>query len=117
MCSLHLDYLFSSYFLLWHRENAPETLSSQTPPASKILKVEDESKAAGTPAPAARQRAAGGSEGQTAGPQDATELAKVSLQSKEESGCSPEELLRQEGGLISKKETEKTGITLNLREP
>ncbi|XP_043972763.1 lissencephaly-1 homolog isoform X1 [Gambusia affinis] len=96
-------------------ENAPETLSSQTPPASKILKVEDESKAAGTPAPAAWQRAAGGSEGETAGPQDATELAKVSLQSKEESGCSPEELLRQEEAEFSSLKASWEKVRFRLR--
>ncbi|XP_007550255.1 platelet-activating factor acetylhydrolase IB subunit alpha isoform X1 [Poecilia formosa] len=99
-------------------EDAPETLSSQTPPASKILKGEAESKAAGTPAPAARQRAAGGNEGETAGLQDATELAKVSLQSREESGCSPEELLRQEEAEFSslKASWEKARFRLRLLE-
>ncbi|KAF3839267.1 hypothetical protein F7725_017984 [Dissostichus mawsoni] len=43
-----------------HVEDAPEALPSQTPPAPKILKAEKKSKTQETPAPAARQREAGG---------------------------------------------------------
>lgn len=104
LCGLNFDYLFSSCSLLWYREDAPETLPSQTPPASKILKGETESKATGTPAQAARRRAAGGNARETGGEEDGTE--PVSRQSRDESGCSPEQQPRQEGGLISKSDRE-----------
>nr|XP_020466488.1 uncharacterized protein LOC109966174 isoform X1 [Monopterus albus] len=41
-------------------EHAPEALPSQTPPATKILKGEEESKAQPTPVPAARPKETGG---------------------------------------------------------
>ncbi|KAM4736159.1 uncharacterized protein FYW61_006420 isoform 2-T2 [Anableps anableps] len=99
-------------------EDALETLPSQTPPASKILKGETESKATGTPAPAARQRGAGGDVAEMGGPQDGTEPARASLQSRDESGCSPEQLLRQEEAEFSslKASWEKARFRLRLLE-
>ncbi|KAI3360529.1 hypothetical protein L3Q82_002416 [Scortum barcoo] len=58
-------------------EDAPEALPSQTPPASKILKGGEESKAQATPALAARQRETGGGTA-TGRQQGRTEPAKVS---------------------------------------
>ncbi|KAK2844768.1 hypothetical protein Q5P01_011427 [Channa striata] len=58
-------------------EDAPEALPSQTPPASKILKGEKESKAQATPAPAARQRKSG-AEAEIGRQQERPEPAKVS---------------------------------------
>lgn len=108
-CVLPLDYSFISCFLHWHREDAPEALPSQTSPASKILKGEMESRAQAMPAPAARQRAAGGDAVEPGWLQDGSEPAKLSHQSGDESGGCPgfdtEQLLRQEGGLISKEVT------------
>uniref|UniRef100_A0A1A7W7V6 Uncharacterized protein n=2 Tax=Iconisemion striatum TaxID=60296 RepID=A0A1A7W7V6_9TELE len=81
-------------------EDAPEALPSRTPPASKILKGEAESKAQSMPAPAARQRKAGGDAAETGGLQDGTAPAKVSHQRGDESGGCPdfdtEQQLRQE---------------------
>lgn len=109
VCILHLDYSFISCFLHWHREDALEALPSQTPPASKILKGEMESRAQAAPAPAARQRAAGGDAAEPGRLQEGPEPAKVSHQSEDTSGGCPdfdtEQLLRQEGGLISRKVT------------
>ncbi|XP_047216509.1 protein pleiotropic regulator PRL2 isoform X1 [Girardinichthys multiradiatus] len=98
--------------------DATETLPSQMPPASKILKGEAESKTTGMPALAARQRAAGGSVAETGGLQDGTETAKVSLQSGDESGCSPEQLLQQEEAefLSLKASWEKVRFRLRLLE-
>lgn len=105
VCSLHLDYSFSSCFLRWHREDAPGALPSQTPPASKILKGEEESKAQATPAPTARQRETGGG-AEIGRQQERTELAKVSDHLRDVSGGCPEsdkeQQLRQEGGIIKK---------------
>lgn len=107
VCILHRDYSFNSCFLHWHREDALEALPSQTPPASKILKGETETRAQAPPAPAARQREAGGDAAEMGRLQDGTERAKVSHQSGDESGGCPdfdtEQLLRQEGGPIGKK--------------
>ncbi|XP_028984840.1 F-box/WD repeat-containing protein 7 isoform X2 [Betta splendens] len=58
-------------------EDAPEALPSQTPPASKILKGEAESRAPASPAPAARTRERGGEAG-TGRQQDGTQAAEVS---------------------------------------
>ncbi|KAM9852437.1 telomerase protein component 1 isoform 2-T2 [Aulostomus maculatus] len=60
-------------------EDAPEALPSQTPPASKILKGEEKSKAQTTPAPPARQRETGGGV-EMARQQERTEMARVSDQ-------------------------------------
>lgn len=102
MCILNPDHLFSSCFLLWHRQHALETLPSQMPPASKILKGETESKAAGTPEPAARQRVVAPPAG-----------SEVPPRSRDKSGCSPEQLLQQEGGLISKSDRKDCHFTLS----
>lgn len=103
---LHLDYSFSSCSLHWHRVDAPGAPPSQTPPASKILKGEYESKAQATPALAARQRETEGGEAEMARQQERTEPAKVSDHSRGESGGCPdfdeEQQLRQEGGIIKK---------------
>lgn len=98
MCRLHLDYSFSSCSLHWHREDAPEALPSQTPPASKILKGEEESKAQATPAPAAKQRGRGG-ETEIGRQRERTEPADVSHRCRESDN---ERQLRQEGGIIKK---------------
>ncbi|XP_070823110.1 uncharacterized protein [Chaetodon trifascialis] len=58
-------------------EDAPEALPSQTPPASKILKGEEESKAQATPASAARQKERGGG-ADTGRRRERTEPANVS---------------------------------------
>uniref|UniRef100_A0A671YLS0 Si:ch211-154o6.3 n=1 Tax=Sparus aurata TaxID=8175 RepID=A0A671YLS0_SPAAU len=92
VCSLHLDYSFSSCFLHWHREDAPEALPSQTPPASKILKGEEQSKAQATPAPAARQRERGGG-AEIGRRREGTEPANVSDQCRD---ADNEQHLRQE---------------------
>lgn len=101
VCSLHLDYIFSTCFLHWHREDVPEALPSQTPPASKILKGEEESRAQAAPAPAARQRKA-----EMGRERERTAAAKVSDNCRDVSGdCTgsdEERLLRQEGGIIKK---------------
>lgn len=116
MCILRLDYSFNSCFLHWHRDDAPEALPSQTPPASKILKGETESRAQASQAQAARQREAGGDAAELGRLQDGTERAKVSHQSGDESGGCPdfdtEQLLRQEGEPISKKRLKKNIATL-----
>lgn len=105
VCSLYLDYIFSSCFLHWHREDAPEALPSQTPPASKILKGEEESRTQATPVPAARQREKGGEAG-IGRQRDRAEPAKVSDHCRNVSGgCSDvdeEQQLQQEGGIIMK---------------
>ncbi|KAF3692092.1 F-box/WD repeat-containing protein 7 [Channa argus] len=80
-------------------EDAPEALPSQTPPASKILKGEKESKAQATPAPAARQRKTG-VEAEIGRQQERAEPAKVSDHCRNMSGGIPdsekEQQLRQE---------------------
>ncbi|XP_070692320.1 uncharacterized protein [Pempheris klunzingeri] len=80
-------------------EDAPEALPSQTPPAPKILKGGEESKAQATPAPAARRGETGG--GAEIGRQrERTEPASVSDHRRGESGACPDsdngQLLRQE---------------------
>lgn len=76
-------------------EDVPEALPSQTPPASKILKGEEESRAQAAPAPAARQRKA-----EMGREQERTAAAKVSDNCQDVSGdCAgsdEERLLRQE---------------------
>ncbi|GLD63816.1 pre-mRNA-splicing factor PRP46-like protein [Lates japonicus] len=80
-------------------EDAPGALPSQTPPASKILKGEEESKAQATPAPAARQRETGG-KAEIGRQQERTVPAKVSDHRRDVSGGCPEsdkeQQLRQE---------------------
>ncbi|XP_005731925.1 lissencephaly-1 homolog A [Pundamilia nyererei] len=76
-------------------EDVPEALPSQTPPASKILKGEEESRAQAAPAPAARQRKA-----EMGRERERTAAAKVSDNCRDVSGdCAgsdEERLLRQE---------------------
>lgn len=104
-CTLHLDYSFSSCFLHRHSEDAPEALPSQTPPASKILKGGEESKAQATPAAAARQRGTGGG-AETGRQRERTEPASVSDHRGDVSGGCPdsdnEQQPRREGGKIMK---------------
>ncbi|XP_026173274.1 F-box/WD repeat-containing protein 7 isoform X2 [Mastacembelus armatus] len=80
-------------------EDAPEALPSQTPPASKILKGEKESKAQQTPALAAKQRETGG-EAEIGRQQGRTVPAQVSDHCRDVSGGCPdfdkEQQLRQE---------------------
>ncbi|XP_047454231.1 nuclear distribution protein nudF [Mugil cephalus] len=80
-------------------EDAPESLPSQTPPASKILKAGKESKALTRPALAARQREARDEAG-TERNEERTEPAKVSHQSGDTSegrpGLDEEQRLRRE---------------------
>ncbi|KAM8734205.1 telomerase protein component 1 [Acanthopagrus schlegelii] len=73
-------------------EDAPEALPSQTPPASKILKGEEQSKAQATPAPAARQRERGGG-AEIGRRREGTEPANVSDQCRD---ADDERHLRQE---------------------
>lgn len=86
--------------------DAPGAPPSQTPPASKILKGEDESKAQATPALAARQRETEGGAAEMGRQRERTEPAKVSDHSRGESGgrpeCDEEQQLREEGGMIRK---------------
>lgn len=101
---LHLDYSFSSCFLYRHREDAPQGLPSQTPPAPKILKGEEKSRAQATPAPSARQREG---RAEICRQQERTEPAKVSNNSRDVSaGCSApadsDKEQGQEGGVIRK---------------
>ncbi|XP_068998548.1 uncharacterized protein [Embiotoca jacksoni] len=102
-------------------EDAPEALPSQTPPASKILKGEKESKAQATPAPAARQREAGG-EAEMGRQQERTEPAEVSDHRKGVSGGCPdvdeEQQLRREEAEFSrlKASWEKAKFRLRLLE-
>ncbi|XP_042345277.1 pre-mRNA-splicing factor PRP46 [Plectropomus leopardus] len=80
-------------------DDAPEALPSQTPPASKILKGNEESRAQATPAPAARQRETGG-EAEIGRQQEGTEPAKVSTRCRDVPGggsdFDTEQQLRQE---------------------
>ncbi|XP_041797910.1 uncharacterized WD repeat-containing protein all2124 [Chelmon rostratus] len=73
-------------------EDAPEALPSQTPPASKILKGEEESRARATPAPAAWLREAGGG-AETGRQRERTEPANVSDHCRESDN---EQQLREE---------------------
>jgi len=73
MCLCFLIIHSTLTFLLGHREDAPEARPSQMPPASKILKGEEPSKAKATPA--ARQRETG-SGAKISGQEDRTEPAK-----------------------------------------
>ena len=94
--------LLSLFILLWHREDAPEAFPSQTPPAPKILKAEKKSKTQETPAPAARQREAGGG-AERDRQQERTAPAKMSDHCREvpeeRSGSDTEQ--RQQGGIHS----------------
>ncbi|XP_074540050.1 telomerase protein component 1 isoform X2 [Halichoeres trimaculatus] len=80
-------------------EDAPEALPSQTPPASKILKGGEESKARETPALAARQRETGRA-AETGGRQERTKPIEMSDQCPGASGggqdSDNERLLQQE---------------------
>ncbi|XP_038567017.1 POC1 centriolar protein homolog A isoform X2 [Micropterus salmoides] len=102
-------------------EDAPEALPSQTPPASKILKGEEESKAQATPAPAARRRATGGG-AEIGRQQERTALARVSDQHRDVSaGCADfdnEQQLRQEEAEFTslKSSWEKAKFRLRLLE-
>ncbi|KAG8009950.1 WD repeat-containing protein 3-like protein, partial [Nibea albiflora] len=84
-------------------EDAPEALPSQTPPASKILKGEEESKAQATPAPAAKQRGRGG-EAEIGRQRERTEPADVSHHCRESDN---EQLLRQEARSLSVSDKER----------
>lgn len=111
VCILHLDYSFSSCFLHWHREDAPEALPSQTPPASKILKGEEVSEAQARPAPTARQRERGGG-AEMGRQQERTESASVSDHCRDSDEA---QQLQQEGGII-KKSGKKIVITVYRRQ-
>ncbi|XP_034553163.1 WD repeat-containing protein wdr-5.1 isoform X2 [Notolabrus celidotus] len=79
-------------------EDAPEALPSQTPPASKILKGEEESKTREKPAPAARQRETGRA-AETGGWQERTKPIEMSDHCPNASGGRPDqdnERLRQQ---------------------
>lgn len=93
-----MHYSFSTRVLLWHREDAPEALPSHTPPASKILRAEEVSKAHVTPALTAGQRERG------EGPQidRRQERAEASSLSDQCRDLDEEEQLRREGGIIRK---------------
>ncbi|XP_042278897.1 uncharacterized WD repeat-containing protein all2124 [Thunnus albacares] len=105
-------------------DDAPEALPSQTPPASKILKGEEESKAQATPAPAARQRdTEGGAEIHRQ--RETIESAKVSDRCRDVSGDCPartesdkEQRLRQEDAEFTslKASWEKAKFRLRLLE-
>ncbi|XP_029306939.1 nuclear distribution protein nudF isoform X2 [Cottoperca gobio] len=103
------------------REDAPEALPSQTPPASKILKGEEKSKAQATPAPAARQREAGGG-AEIGRRQERTAQAKVSDHCRDVSGdgagSATEQLLRQQEAAFAslKSSWEKAKFRLRLLE-
>ncbi|KAF0045541.1 hypothetical protein F2P81_002070 [Scophthalmus maximus] len=71
-------------------EDAPGALPSQTPPASKILKGEEEFKAQATPSPAAR-RTETVVEAAMGRKQEKTKPAKVSDQGQDVSGGCPDE--------------------------
>ncbi|KAE8288985.1 Kinesin-like protein KIF21A Kinesin-like protein KIF2 Renal carcinoma antigen NY-REN-62 [Larimichthys crocea] len=95
-------------------EDAPEALPSQTPPASKILKGEEESKAQATPAPAAKQRGRGG-ETEIGRQRERTEPADVSHHCRESDN---ERQLRQEEAEFTslKSSWEKAKFRLRLLE-
>lgn len=99
VCILHLDYSFCSCFLHWHRADTHEALPSQTPPASKILKGDEVSKAYAAPVPTTRQREKGEA-AKIGRQQERTEPSTVSDHGQD---SEQEELLRQEGGIIKKK--------------
>ncbi|XP_020504792.1 uncharacterized protein si:ch211-154o6.3 [Labrus bergylta] len=102
-------------------EDAPEALPSQTPPASKILKGEEESRPRETPAPAARPRKTGGG-AETGRRQERTEPAEVSAHSPDVSGGSPDSdnqrLVQQEEAEFSSLQSswEKAKFRLRLLE-
>ncbi|XP_078108705.1 uncharacterized protein LOC144519448 isoform X2 [Sander vitreus] len=102
-------------------EDAPEAIPSQTPPASKILKGEEKSKAQATPALAARQRETGGG-ARIGRPQERKEPAKVSDHCRDVSGgCSDfdtDQQLRQEEAEFAslKSSWEKAKFRLRLLE-
>ncbi|XP_049439593.1 uncharacterized protein si:ch211-154o6.3 isoform X1 [Epinephelus fuscoguttatus] len=102
-------------------DDAPEALPSQTPPASKILKGEEESKAQATPVPAARQRETGGG-AEIGRQQEGTELARVSDHCRDvPGGCSDfdeeQQLRREEAEFASLKSSwEKAKFRLRLLE-
>ncbi|XP_060905236.1 uncharacterized protein si:ch211-154o6.3 [Labrus mixtus] len=102
-------------------EDAPEALPSQTPPASKILKGEEESRPRETPAPAARPRKTGGG-AETGRRQERTEPAEVSAHSPDVSGGSPgsdnQRLVQQEEAEFSSLQSswEKAKFRLRLLE-
>ncbi|XP_041843072.1 WD repeat-containing protein tag-125 isoform X2 [Melanotaenia boesemani] len=103
-------------------EDAPEALPSQTPPASKILKEENESKAQATPAPAARQRESVGNAAEIVRLQEATEPAKVPHHGGDVSGNRPDfdteqQLQEEEAAFTSLKASwEKARFRLRLLE-
>lgn len=87
-------------------EDTPEALPSQTPPASKILKGELETRAQASPVLTARQRETGGGD-EIGRQQEMTEPAKVSDHCRDVSeGCPAtidpdvEQHLQQEGSVI-----------------
>ncbi|KAM6994902.1 uncharacterized protein LKV04_007211 [Tautogolabrus adspersus] len=102
-------------------EDAPEALPSQTPPASKILKGEEESRPLETPAPAARQRKTGGG-AETGRWKERTEPAEVSAHCPDVSGGRPdsdnERLVQQEEAEFSSLQSswEKAKFRLRLLE-
>ncbi|XP_044064903.1 pre-mRNA-splicing factor PRP46 isoform X2 [Siniperca chuatsi] len=102
-------------------EDAPEALPSQTPPASKILKGEEESKTQATPAPAARRRETGGG-AEIGRHQERTEPAKVSDHCRDVSAGSADfdnkQRLRQEEAEFTslKSSWEKAKFRLRLLE-
>ncbi|XP_035528521.1 pre-mRNA-splicing factor PRP46 [Morone saxatilis] len=95
-------------------EDAPEALPSQTPPASKILKGEEKSKAQATPVPAARQRETGGG-AETGRQRERTEPARVSDHCRDTHN---EQQLRQEDAEFTslKSSWEKAKFRLRLLE-
>lgn len=95
-------------------EDAPEALPSQTPPASKILKGEEESKAQATPAPAARQKETGG-RAEIGRQRERTEPASVSDRCRDTDN---EQQMRQEEAEFSslKLSWEKAKFRLRLLE-
>uniref|UniRef100_UPI0037E78E64 uncharacterized protein n=1 Tax=Semicossyphus pulcher TaxID=241346 RepID=UPI0037E78E64 len=103
-------------------EDAPEALPSQTPPASKILKGEEESKAREMAARAARRRETGGG-AETGRQRERTEpTAEVSDHGRDVSGGGPdsdnERLLQQEEAEFTslRSSWEKTKFRLRLLE-
>lgn len=107
VCILHLDYSFSSRFLHCHREDAPEALPSQAPPASKILKGDEVSKVQATPALTATNSQRGG--GAQAGQEERTELSDHCQDTDQGHE------LQQEGGII-KNGNKKIVITVYCRQ-
>lgn len=84
---------FFLYFCTDHREDAPEAIPPQTPPASKILKGDKKFKKQASPSPAVRRQ-------ETAVDAETGREDRESDQSPDPTGSSPhEQQLRQEGGL------------------